>query len=120
MKINPLLIGCFYFSALSYAESGEVRWKHDIPKTESECLERKGYWGKVGIPGNPYPPSCTVVTKDSGKACSNPEDCEGYCVIPKENLGKVNELLGVCSKSYPLFGCITYLQDGKKIGVCAD
>ena len=118
MKINLLLIGCLFFSALSYADGGKVRWKSDIPKTESECLEKKGYWGKVGLFGRS--PECVISTKDAGKECSNTEDCEGYCVVPKENLGQAKELSGVCSKSYPLLGCITYLQDGKKIWVCTD
>lgn len=97
-----------------------LRFKQDLPKNEDECLSRNGTWGAVGIPGNTYPPECTISTTDSGKSCKNPEDCEGYCIIPEDYSPSWLFKTGKCSSHYPLFGCVSYLQDGKITSVCMD
>ena len=102
------------------AQQPMVRWKTNVPGTESECLARNGRWAKVGIPGNPYPPACTLQTSDSGRTCQNPEDCEGYCVVPNGTPRGGSDVQGTCSTHYPMFGCVDYLQDEKVISICRD
>jgi hypothetical protein len=120
--IAASIVLLFITVATSFAQQPMLRWKQDVPSTEKECIARGGRWGSVGIPGNPYPPECTLATSDSGKICKNTEDCQGYCVVPGEISPTPSRSYsqGICSDHYPMFGCVTYLQDGKVISMCRD
>jgi hypothetical protein len=75
------------------SEHGQVRYAYDtqLPSNEegerqleqerAECTQCNGDWGPHGLSGRP---SCYCRTKDGGKACNRPSDCESACELPWE------------------------------------
>lgn len=51
----------------------------DCINTEAECLARHGTWGGTEM-GRGRNPGCALPTKDAGKACTDPSQCEGSCL----------------------------------------
>lgn len=72
--------------------------------------------------------SCVYKTADGGKECRDGKECESGCLLEltKEESdiiqqgGKI-EKAGKCAETKPVFGCFSYLSDGKIIrGLCTD
>lgn len=119
-KLTLALIFCGkIFSANANEQESPIHWKMS-PKSSAECLARQGCWGKVGIPGNPYPPQCTIQTSDSGKVCKDSKDCEGYCISPQKISPSDVKVHGQCSDRYPLLGCVNYFVEGRVVRICTD
>jgi hypothetical protein len=118
--IIGLVIICIASSALAGDNADlnlKFRWKSFPSLSKEECLERGGKWRVLGMPGAPYPPQCNLQTKDAGKPCKNPEDCEGYCLYNSLTGDKVT---GVCSEEQKQIGCREYIQDGQVLSICSD
>ena len=87
-------------------------------KSETACLEHNGKWQKVGML---QMPTCVLAPKDAGKACSDSSECETRCLAkdPEPKAGEKAD--GVCADSTNIFGCQTYIKDGRSEGtLCID
>lgn len=74
---------------------------------ERACL---GSGGKVvqGLMG----PACSRPTKDAGRACTDGDQCEGFCL----DTGKG----GQCDAFTLKFGCFPIIEDGRRVTICVD
>lgn len=71
------------------------------------CVRGKGVWTQTATGGS----ACVHYTRDAGKACRRPGDCEGECLARS----------GSCAPIRPLFGCNEILDDmGRPVTLCLD
>lgn len=87
-------------------------------KSEKACAEHNGKWQKVG---KLQMPACILTPKDAGKACTDSSQCETRCIAkdPEPKAGEKAD--GICADSTNLFGCQTYIKDGRSEGtLCID
>jgi hypothetical protein len=65
-----------------------------------------------------------IPTNDSGKACFDSGECEGYCTfieMPKEwNENSTEKVQGNCSPKRRSSGCYNIIENGVPIGICID
>lgn len=94
-----------------------LRWKTFPVLDKEQCLAKGGRWGVLGMVGAPYPPKCNLSTTDAEKVCSQPEDCQGYCMYD-QRIGSAVE--GRCSAKQEQLGCRDYVQDGQILSICSD
>lgn len=100
------------------SEQSLVKSPIGIPADKESCEARSGAWRPIGLSPEPR---CNLPTSDSGKECSNSNECEGYCVIetPMENLTKI-KTMGQCTEWRIVVGCMTLIKNGRAIHVCID
>ena len=97
----------------------------EIPRTQRACENAGGRWGRAGL----FPkPICTMPTHDGGRPCADIDECEGSCLadltpaqrdllMQREKL----EILGKCTPSSPVFGCMALVKEGFVSGLlCKD
>jgi hypothetical protein len=97
----------------------------EIPRTQRACENAGGRWGRAGL----FPkPICTMPTHDGGRPCADVGECEGLCLaaltpsqrdllMQREKL----EILGKCTPSSPVFGCMALVKEGFVSGLlCKD
>jgi hypothetical protein len=99
--------------------------KLEIPRTQLACENAGGKWGPAGL----FPkPICRMPTRDGGRICADVAECEGLCLATltpaqRDLLRKHEklELLGTCTVSSPVFGCMALVKAGVVSGLlCAD
>ena len=72
---------------------------------EEECQQKGGTWGKWGLAGMEY---CQIPSKDFEKDCMDGSQCQyGKCIAAN------SEAPGKCQKFPTVFGCLSYIEDGK-------
>ncbi|MCT4558026.1 MAG: hypothetical protein N4A61_08210 [Pelagimonas sp.] len=57
--------------------------------------------------------SCSMPTKDAGKACTDTFDCEGMCLGDAQTGGQ-------CSQYTDMLGCHSILEKGEAMEICID
>jgi hypothetical protein len=78
------------------------------PTTEQECLKQGGSWGPTSMfTAAMKANSCTLKTRDAGKACSDGNQCEGFC-IANDGPGPI----GRCSSTTNRIGCYREVEHG--------
>ena len=99
--------------ATSYAlKDGE-----ECINTAQKCHALQGVWGGT-VSGRGRSPGCTLPTKDAGRACSGPGQCEGYCAA-----GLTNTSPQVASATQPeACACSTTsrIPKGTLVGLCTE
>jgi hypothetical protein len=101
----------------------------EIPSTQLACEQGGGRWGPAGI----FPrPICKMPTHDAGRTCADDGECEGSCLAEltpaQRDLAKQwvtsrqkQPLLGKCTPSVPIFGCMAVVREGFVTGImCRD
>ena len=98
----------------------------NIPQDKETCEMRGGEWGPIGI----FPEEeCNLPTSDSGKTCSNQDECEGACLADlsqkeEDKIIKQKEVIerkGKCTSWLINVGCGAHVNNGKIDGIlCAD
>jgi hypothetical protein len=101
----------------------------EIPGTQLACEQGGGRWGPAGI----FPkPICRMPTHDAGRPCADTGECEGLCLAaltPAQRdlaqqwvrLEQKQQILGKCTPSAPLFGCMAIVREGFVTGImCRD
>ena len=101
----------------------------EIPGTQPACEQAGGRWAPAGI----FPRSiCRMPTHDGGKSCADDGECEGSCLAeltPAQqdlarqwiSLRQKQQLLGKCTPSVPVFGCMAIVREGFVTGMmCRD
>lgn len=74
--------------------------------SEAECIEKGGTWDKWGRARLEY---CQMPSNDFEKDCMNASDCQyGKCLA-----GEGESIPGKCQKYQQVFGCRSYIEDGK-------
>ena len=75
-----------------------------FPKTETDCIAQGGVWNK-----NDFSPRywCVLKTTDSGKTCSDSNQCEGFCLADNETATS-----GKCSELIAPTGCFSPMKNG--------
>ncbi len=92
----------------------------NLPSDKESCESKNGKWG---IHGLAPVESCILPRSDAGEECRDSSECEGECVLEKmpENLEEDQEVIGKCSEWNPLYGCYTFVENGKVSGaMCID
>jgi hypothetical protein len=103
--------------------------KLEIPSTRLACEHGGGRWGPAGI----FPrPICRMPTHDAGQSCADDGECEGSCLAaltPAQRdlakqwipLRQKQQMLGKCTPSAPVFGCMAIVKEGFVTGImCRD
>ena len=97
----------------------------EIPRTQLLCEQAGGRWGPAGL----FPkPICKIPTHDAGRICADTGECEGLCLAaltPAQrylvNKRQKLQVLGKCTPSVPIFGCMAIVKEGLVTGLlCAD
>lgn len=97
----------------------------EIPRTQLLCEQAGGRWGPAGL----FPkPICKIPTQDAGRICADTGECEGLCLAaltPAQrdlvNKRRKLQVLGKCTPSMPIFGCMAIVKEGFVTGLlCAD
>ncbi|PIS08979.1 hypothetical protein COT75_03895 [Candidatus Beckwithbacteria bacterium CG10_big_fil_rev_8_21_14_0_10_34_10] len=96
----------------------------DFPKDEETCELQGGTWGKIG----PHPvKECNLPASDSGKFCTDSNQCQGYCLaqLTQEQLksgmkGKIIKTNGTCSPTLKVIGCRGFIRNGFASIICLD
>lgn len=101
----------------------------EIPSTQLGCEQGGGRWGPAGI----FPrPICRMPTHDGGRLCADTLECEGLCLAaltPAQRdlaqqwirLRQKQQMLGKCTPSAPVFGCMAIVREGFVTGImCRD
>ena len=88
--------------------------KNKFSELEKACVDKGGRWRCYGFCINSYPRFCYFPLEDSGKTCTNSEQCQGKCIIV-DNSCKDN-CIGKCS-DYVENSCDDYIEvvDGKPL-----
>ena len=110
MKLPRILIA---FALVSSACAGQTALTRvtkpsiSIPQTEVECKAHGGSWGVLGLQSM----GCNVKTADSGKVCSDSNDCQGECLAPAGS-GNGDKAKGTCSAYTANFGRVSRVEHG--------
>jgi len=97
----------------------------DLPNTQLACENAGGTWGRAGL----FPrPICKMPTRDGGRVCADIGECEGVCLaaLTPEQRDLLRkrvrlEILGKCTPSTPVFGCMALVKAGVVSGLlCKD
>lgn len=80
------------------------------PKTASDCAVAGGIWQRVG---KAQMFACVLNTKDAGKSCTDSSQCESACIVKGTKVQPGQPAVGQCHSNNMLFGCRTYVKDGK-------
>lgn len=83
---------------------------------ESDCLRVGGQWTQLG---RAPVPQCLRQTSDSGKACTDSEQCEGQCLAPEGSVDGT-QVGGQCSVDTNPFGCQQRVRGGMASTICVD
>ena len=87
-------------------------------KSESACKAKGGQWQRVGML---QALACVLPTSDAGKACTDASQCQMSCLVVNPALKPGSKATGQCSDSTNVFGCKTYVKNGKVEGtLCID
>lgn len=110
MKIRSiLLIIVALFTLSSSASESRIVEKLKQAKNKQQCIERGGKWILFPM-GQFY--FCVIETGDSGKTCSDDNECQGDCTPVKNKAAKP----GICAPTLPMpSGCSEHIVSGKII-----
>ena len=86
--------------------------KLSVPQTEAGCAARGGNWRTLGLAYPGKPKVCDLKTTDSGKVCSDSNQCQGSCVAPAGAASGI-KTVGSCSAYVANFGNIGLVEHGK-------
>jgi hypothetical protein len=86
--------------------------KPSIPQTEAECNSRGGNWTTLGLPYPGKPKTCDLKATDSGKVCSDSNECQGSCAAP-DGVANGVKAMGTCSANVANFGNVRLVEHGK-------
>ncbi len=89
------------------------------------CQIQGGKWGRIGIA---LDESCNFPTSDSGKECSDSDECEGDCLaeLSNEERRKItynDEIIytmGKCARMQRMAGCMARVKEGKVDSIICD
>lgn len=107
--IAPLIIGACAASRLA----GTVT-KPTIPQTAAECAARGGNWTTLGLTYPGKPRVCDLKATDSGKVCSDSNECQGSCVAP-DSVPNGAKASGTCSAYVSNYGNVRLVEHGKVV-----
>ncbi|WP_143526018.1 hypothetical protein [Rhodanobacter sp. C05] len=115
MKVPlTLILIAFSFTGSAWATQPAVpraaKPSISVPQTEVECKAHGGNWGALGL----FSVGCNVKTTDSGKICSNSNDCQGVCLAPAGS-GNGDKAKGTCSAYTADFGRTSRVEHGKAV-----
>ena len=76
-----------------------------LERAKAECAASGGDWGAHG--GFVREVGCEPIMRDAGRACSDEGDCQGQCVLEREQVISPTEkrVFGRCSRFRAVFGC---------------
>jgi len=102
----------------------EIFKTFDFPKDKEACEVKGGIWKKIGPRPNE---ECNLPASDSGKICTDSEQCQGYCLakLSPEQLrsgmkGKRIKTDGFCSPTLKTIGCQGFIKNGFANIICLD
>jgi|SRR3989344_2457351 len=74
--------------------------------TKENCGKEGGVWGTWGLRALEY---CQIPSNDFEKDCTDGDQCQyGKCIA-----GGEDEIPGKCQKFPQVFGCLSYIEEGK-------
>ena len=82
-----------------------------IPESEAECIAMGGSWTTLGLPMPDKPKTCDLKATDSGKSCTDSNECQGICIAP-ESAHAGSRATGQCSVYLSNFGNIRQVTGG--------
>jgi len=112
MRILALALA-FILSAC--AATPPVVVKPVVPQDAAACKAAGGNWTRLGIPCEACEKRCDLKTTDSGKRCTDSNQCQGSCVASGES-----STSGKCAAYVFTFSCYYYMQSGKARQICVD
>jgi hypothetical protein len=96
----------------------------EMPKTEEECLNRGGKWGRIGLGSKD---ECNLPTADANRECNDSSECESVCLAEMSTeerreamKGKSFNRKGKCSSWMIVVGCQARVNNGKTSLICID
>jgi hypothetical protein len=93
--------------------------------TKEQCKSKGGIWGIIGLSKEE---KCNLPTSDSGKICSDSEECKGSCIAEvsekeyKSLRGGDSKIQrkGKCSEYEINVGCLPFVNKGSIHMICVD
>lgn len=82
-----------------------------VPTTQEGCLSVDGTWAQVGLIREKR---CSLPTGDSGKKCTDSNQCQGACLSHDAGVS------GECSPTTLISGCVTLMNHGRPSQICYD
>lgn len=113
MRIVTLITLVSVLASYTWAEENIESFENVRPENKEECLSRGGKWVYFEF-GLFY--FCALNTTDTGKICSDNNQCQGDCLPINELAESGENSQGQCAATYPMpGGCPKYLIKGKVV-----
>lgn len=108
----PLALLAFFLTGGAQVPHGQTAPYRDLPAPYEDWLACEREHGEMQRVGSRQNYLCVTRYSDAGNTCQNSSECQGSCVaVSAARPGR--KVAGVCSADTNVFGCHTFVVDGR-------